>query len=120
MVLDGIGSDLNHDGGRLRFEPDGRLYVTTGDIHDPRTPQDLDSLNGKILRLQAPGDDSDGSAPPDNPFAGRGGNAALVWSYGHRHPQGIEWDATGRMWETEHGPSWERHAPGARTAVATS
>jgi glucose/arabinose dehydrogenase len=109
VIFDGIGSDLVHDGGRIKFGPDGKLYVTTGDIHNPATPQDLQSLNGKILRLNL-----DGTPPADNPFAALGGNARYVWSYGHRHPQGIAWDATGRMWQSEHGPTGESHANGRR------
>jgi len=108
----GIKSDGNHDGGRIKFGPDGKLYVTTGDVHNPALPQDLDSLNGKILRLEAPGGPGDGAAPADNPFnaAGELRPRRFVWSYGHRHPQGIDWDASGRMWETEHGPSGESYS----------
>ena len=106
----GIASDDNHDGGRMAFGPDCMLYVTTGDIHQPALPQNLDSLNGKILRMT-----STGAAPADNPFPGAGARG-YVWSYGHRHPQGLAWDAQGRMWESEHGPSGEAHAPaGAKT-----
>ncbi len=107
-VFDGIPSGDNHDGGRIAFGPDGKLYVTTGDQHDPDAPQDLGNLNGKILRMEAPGDGRDGDAPGDNPFydpSQPDGARSFVWSYGHRHPQGIAWDAQGRLWSTEHGPS---------------
>ncbi len=110
-IFDGIGSDGNHDGGRLVFGPDGKLYVSTGDIHTPQLPQDRQSLNGKILRLEAPGTAADGTAPPDNPFVGEGGNARFVWTYGHRHPQGLAFDADGRLYSSEHGPSGENYGP---------
>lgn len=100
----GIRSDGNHDGGRIAFGPDGMLYATTGDIHDPSLPRNLDSANGKILRMT-----SSGAPAPGNPFPGAGPRG-YVWSYGHRHPQGIGWDYQGRMWESEHGPSGEAHA----------
>lgn len=109
QVLDGIDSDGNHDGGRMAFGPDGDLYVTTGDIHQPSRPQDLQSLNGKVLRFTAPGDEDQLGVPADNPFVAQGGNARYVWSYGHRHPQGLAFDAAGRLWETEHGPTGEQH-----------
>ncbi len=110
-IIDNIPAELNHDGGRIKFGPDGKLYVTTGDIHDPTLPQDLESLAGKMLRLNAPGNDQDGTAPADNPFPS-GTNSKFVWSYGHRHSQGFDWDAAGRLWATEHGPSGEVHAGG--------
>jgi len=108
-IFDGIGSDGNHDGGRMAFGPDGHLYATTGDVHQPDRPQNLQSLNGKILRLLAPGTDADGGVPADNPFVSEGGNARFVWSYGHRHPQGLAFDAVGRLYESEHGPSGETY-----------
>ena len=114
-ILDGIGSDLNHDGGRVAFGPDGKLYVTTGDVHDPDRPRNPASFNGKILRLEAPGTDADGAPAADNPFPAGSGAAPYVWSMGHRHPQGLAWDAEGRLWETEHGPSNEAHAPAGAT-----
>jgi glucose/arabinose dehydrogenase len=107
-VFDGIGSDGNHDGGRIVFGPDGALYVTTGDIHQPTRPQDPNNLNGKILRFGVPAS-GPLTAPADNPFVGQGANAQYVWSIGHRHPQGLAFDAAGRLWETEHGPTGEQH-----------
>jgi glucose/arabinose dehydrogenase len=109
-VFTGIGSDDSHDGGRIVFGPDARLYVTTGDIHQPSRPQDPGNLNGKILRLAIPAF-GPATAPADNPFVDRGGDARFVWSIGHRHPQGLAFDAAGRLWETEHGPTGEQHGP---------
>ncbi len=93
-ILDGIKGSLYHDGGRIKFLPDGYLYITTGDAQMPELAQDINSLNGKILRIK-----SDGTIPENNPF----GNA--VYSYGLRNPQGLTWDYFGRLWSTDHGPS---------------
>jgi len=93
VLLDGIPSAPNHNGGRLKFGPDGKLYATSGDASERSLAQDTDSLAGKILRLN-----KDGSVPSDNPF----GN--YVYSYGHRNPQGITWNlVTGQMYSSEHG-----------------
>jgi glucose/arabinose dehydrogenase len=100
-LLEGILGGANHDGGRLAFGPDGTLYATTGDAWDRARAQELDSLNGKILRLNA-----DGTIPADNPFSG-----SPVYSYGHRNPQGLAWQpGTGVLYSTEHGPSGEMGA----------
>jgi glucose/arabinose dehydrogenase len=93
-VIDRIPGASNHDGGRMGFGPDGKLYITTGDASQSELAQNTKSLAGKILRLN-----DDGSIPSDNPF----GNA--VWTYGHRNPQGLAWDDQGRLWATEHGSS---------------
>ncbi len=95
ILLEGIPGASYHDGGRIKFGPDGKLYITTGDAGNPNLSQRLDSLAGKILRIN-----SDGSIPDDNPFS----NSA-VYSYGHRNPQGIDWDKSGVLIATEHGPS---------------
>ena len=96
VILEQIPSARNHAGCRLRFGPDGKLYITTGDALDISTAQNLDSLGGKILRVNP-----DGSVPVDNPFPG-----SLVFSYGHRNPQGIDWQpGTGLLFSSEHGPS---------------
>lgn len=96
VILRSIPQGLNHDGGGLRFGPDGYLYVGTGDGLVPNTAQDKNSLAGKILRI-----DKDGNAAPGNPFNTR------VWSYGHRNVQGFDWMPDGKMIATEHGPTSE-------------
>jgi glucose/arabinose dehydrogenase len=93
-ILDGIKGYRFHDGGRIKFGPDGKLYVTTGDAGETSLAQNLNSPNGKILRVNP-----DGSVPSDNPFSN-----SYVYSYGHRNPQGISWDHLGNLWATEHGP----------------
>ena len=94
ILIDRIPGSHTHDGGRINFGPDGKLYVTTGDIKIPELSQDLNSLAGKILRIN-----SDGSIPEDNPFEN-----SPVFSYGHRNPQGIAWDkTTGKLFSSEHG-----------------
>jgi glucose/arabinose dehydrogenase len=94
VIFEGILGASNHDGGRIEFGPDGYLYITTGDAQNSDSAQDITSLQGKILRIT-----SEGEIPEGNPFA------SAVWSYGHRNPQGLAWDAEGRLWSTEHGPS---------------
>ena len=92
-ILTGIPAGSVHDGGRIAFGPDGKLYVTTGESGDPGLAQDRSSLGGKILRINP-----DGSIPSDNPDP-----ASPVWSFGHRNIQGLAWDSPGRLWVTEYG-----------------
>lgn len=94
-LIEGIPGSSNHDGGRMGIGPDQLLYVTTGDAQQRELAQDLNSLAGKILRMT-----QEGSVPDSNPFP-----RSYVYSYGHRNPQGLAWDANGVMWSTEHGPS---------------
>ncbi len=94
IILDNIPAGLNHNGGRIKFGPDGYLYVTTGDSGDSNLAQDRNSLGGKILRVR-----DDGSIPEDNPFK----NSVFAW--GIRNSQGITWDTQGRLWATDHGRS---------------
>ena len=95
ILIDGIPGGPFHDGGRIQFGPDGKLYVTTGEAGLPDLSQDLNSLGGKILRIN-----SDGTIPNDNPWKN-----SPVYSIGHRNPQGIDWDESGNLFATEHGPS---------------
>lgn len=95
-MLDGIPAARYHAGGRIAFGPDQKLYITTGDALDQNNAQDLESLSGKILRMNA-----DGSVPEDNPFEG-----SYVYSYGHRNAQGLTWNKeSGELYVTEHGPT---------------
>ncbi|BAO62478.1 glucose/sorbosone family dehydrogenase [Pseudomonas protegens Cab57] len=90
----------NHFGSRLVFDRDGYLFVTLGENNDRPTAQDLDKLQGKIVRLYP-----DGRVPDDNPFVGQAGVRPEIWSYGHRNPQGAALDPwSGTLWENEHGP----------------
>lgn len=98
VLLSGIPRNTYHNGGRLRFGPDGKLYAGTGDAQDPASAQDLTSLAGKVLRLNP-----DGTPPADNPFSGDGANARYVWTYGHRNVQGLAFDGEGRLWQAELG-----------------
>lgn len=93
LIIDGIPGASIHDGGRIKFGPDGFLYITTGDAAVSNSAQDKNSLAGKILRLN-----DDGTIPANNPFPG-----SPVYSFGHRNPQGLAWDKMGRLWATEHG-----------------
>ncbi|MEV0794350.1 PQQ-dependent sugar dehydrogenase [Kribbella sp. NPDC050459] len=97
-VLTGLAKNRYHNGGRIAFGPDGKLYATVGDAKNSGNAQNKNSLNGKILRLNP-----DGSAPSDNPFYSSGGNARYVWSWGHRNPQGLAWDSRRQLWAAEFG-----------------
>jgi glucose/arabinose dehydrogenase len=97
-ILDGLPTANFHNGGRLAFGPDGMLYATLGDTGGPDTAQDEDVLSGKILRMSA-----DGEVPQDNPFGD-----SLVYSMGHRNPQGLGWDDEGTMYAAEFGQdTWD-------------
>ncbi len=92
IIVDNIPGSIFHNGGRLKFGPDGFLYITAGDAQKPSLAQDKNSLAGKILRVT-----NEGNAAPGNPFNN------LTYSYGHRNPQGLAWDSQNKLWETEHG-----------------
>ncbi len=97
-ILTGIPAGNIHDGGRIAFGPDEKLYVATGEVGSRDLAQDRSSLGGKILRINP-----DGSIPADNPDP-----ASPVWSFGHRNIQGLAWDSAGRLWATEYGANtWD-------------
>jgi glucose/arabinose dehydrogenase len=91
-ILDGIEVGPIHDSGRLRFGPDERLYLNTGDAGDSGLAQDPRSLNGKTLRMEP------------EAYRGEGGRPE-IFTLGHRNGQGLDWQpGSGRLFETEHGP----------------
>src|SRR5262245_11886674 len=94
ILLDGIPGSRLHDGGRIKFGPDDKLYISTGDAENPELAQDRNSLEGKILRLN-----DDGTIPKDNPFA-----HSPVYALGLRNVQGFAWDPkTKLMYAADHG-----------------
>ena len=94
ILLNGIPGAPNHDGSRIAVGPDNLLYLTTGDAQLPSLSQDLNSLAGKVLRL-----DLKGRPAQHNPFG------TAVYSFGHRNAQGLVFHpATGLLYSTEHGP----------------
>jgi glucose/arabinose dehydrogenase len=89
-----------HFGSRLVFDRQGYLYIALGDNNQRPTAQDLDKLQGKVVRLHP-----DGRIPDDNPFVNRPGARPEIWSYGHRNQQGAALNPwTGELWTHEHGP----------------
>jgi glucose/arabinose dehydrogenase len=94
-LLERIDGAWNHNGSRLVIDADHKLYMTTGDAANTSQSQDLNSLNGKVLRMNL-----DGSVPEDNPFQG-----SFVWTWGHRNAQGLVISPLGLMYSSEHGPS---------------
>jgi glucose/arabinose dehydrogenase len=90
----------NHFGVRLAFDRAGYLFIALGENNQRASAQDLDKLQGKVVRLFA-----DGRIPPDNPFVGHAGARPEIWSYGHRNQQGAALNPwTGVLWTHEHGP----------------
>jgi len=92
-ILTGLRRGQIHNGGRIAFGPDGKLYAGVGETGDRGLAQNRSAQNGKILRMNP-----NGSVPSDNPFKG-----SRVWSYGHRNVQGLAWDGAKRLWATEFG-----------------
>ncbi|OJT26548.1 glucose sorbosone dehydrogenase [Archangium sp. Cb G35] len=89
-----------HFGSRFVFDGKGHLFFSIGERGRKEDAQDLSRPNGKVHRIH-----DDGRIPQDNPFAGREGAIASIWSYGNRNPQGLaRHPVTGELWETEHGP----------------
>ena len=95
VLLDGIPTGFIHDGGRLRFGPDGLLYASTGETGNPDFAPDRSSLAGKILRITPDGEPAPGNPDPDSP----------VWTWGHRNVQGLAFDDDGNLWASEFGQS---------------
>ncbi|MCO1619592.1 MAG: PQQ-dependent sugar dehydrogenase [Pseudomonas alloputida] len=90
----------NHFGSRLVFDRDGYLFIALGENNQRPTAQDLDKLQGKVVRILP-----DGEVPKDNPFVGKGNVRPEIWSYGHRNQQGAALNPwTGQLWTHEHGP----------------
>lgn len=90
----------NHFGSRLVFDRNGYLFIALGENNQRPTAQDLDKLQGKVVRIFP-----DGKVPDDNPFVGQPGVRPEIWSYGHRNQQGAALNPwTGTLWTHEHGP----------------
>jgi aldose sugar dehydrogenase len=101
VIIEDLPAAQFHAGCRIRFGPDGKLYVTTGDATQRALAQKLDSLAGKTLRLN-----DDGTVPQDNPFVSQQNARPEIWSLGHRNAQGMDWQpGSNLMFQTEHGPS---------------
>lgn len=94
ILINNIPGNTYHDGSRLAFGPDGKLYMTTGDAGNMSSAQDPGSLNGKVLRINP-----DGTVPDDNPVSG-----SYVWASGSRNAQGLVFSPTGILYSSEHGP----------------
>lgn len=88
-----------HYGHRLAVSPDGHLFITSGDRQKFTPAQNMDMNLGKVLRIK-----TDGSIPEDNPFFGQSGVTNQIWSFGHRNPLGMDFDAEGDLWVHEMGP----------------
>ncbi|MEL6342326.1 MAG: PQQ-dependent sugar dehydrogenase [Myxococcota bacterium] len=95
VVVEEIPALLYHNGGRIRFGPDGHLWIGTGDAGAPELSQDPSSLGGKLLRVT-----DEGAVPDDNPIAGQ-----AAYLTGVRNTQGFDWRADGTVVITDHGPS---------------
>ncbi len=93
-----FGGPGAHNGGRVRFGPDGHLFLTTGDNHNPEVPQSPTMMGSKVLRIDTDGNAAEGNAPPE-------GFDPRTYTYGHRNVQGIAFHPeTGTPITAEHGP----------------
>lgn len=93
ILLDDIRGGRYHNGCRLLIAGN-KLYITVGDATDTTLPQNIGSLQGKVLRIEL-----DGAIPPDNPISN-----SPIWSWGHRNAQGLTM-ANGKLYASEHGPN---------------
>jgi aldose sugar dehydrogenase len=99
VIRRGMAAAGNHNGCRLRFGPDRKLWVTMGDAGNLRNAQDPNSLNGKVLRVN-----TDGTIPLDNPVLPGAAGRSAVYTWGNRNPQGLAFEpGTGMPYEVEHG-----------------
>jgi quinoprotein glucose dehydrogenase len=111
ILIDDLDSNRIHNGGRLRFGPDGMLYISIGELSDPVRAQDLNRLQGKILRITP-----EGEIPADNPFPG-----SPIWAYGLRNPHGLTFrPSDGTLFVADNGPTgeWRPLPIGARDEIS--
>jgi glucose/arabinose dehydrogenase len=100
LVTNSVTTTTYHFGSRIAFDDKGHVYFSVGDRGERDNAQDLSNHAGSIMRLNL-----DGSVPEDNPYQQNKKLLPEVWSYGHRNPQGLAYDAiSGRLWSIEHGP----------------
>lgn len=95
ILLDSIPGKSYHNGSRIIITPDQKLFISIGDVGATELAQDLDHITGKILRMNL-----DGSVPEDNPFPN-----SLIWTWGHRNPQGLVYAPNGNIYSSGHGPN---------------
>lgn len=93
VLIDKIPGGRSHNGGRIKIGSDNKLYITTGDAGNSLVSQDVNSLAGKILRIEL-----DGSIPEDNPYPN-----SPVYCIGLRNPQGLAWNSNNILYATDHG-----------------